>query len=99
MLDPKQLNGTYRWVNNTGGINPTLEIVKGKSFVIKIDNPTGDEHQLLIENSKGSKVGDSKEIKPGNKAEFEFKTDKSGDLKYHCEYHPDTMKGKIKVIE
>jgi len=99
IFDPAEINGTYRWVNNTGGINPTLDIAKGNEYVIKINNPTDEEHELIIENNKGSKIGSSEEIEPGKNTEFKFKTDNVGELNYYCEYHPETMKGTIKATE
>lgn len=53
----------------------------------------------IIDNEKKSKVGGSDHIEPGKNTEFEFKTMNAGELNYYCEYHPETMKGIIKVIE
>ena len=99
ILNPSEINGTYRWVNSSGGVNPTLDFTKGNEYQIKINNPTDEEHELIIENEKKSKVGGSGDIEPGKNTEFEFKTMKTGELNYFCEYHPETMRGTIKVIE
>ena len=99
VLNPSEVNGTYRWVNNSGGINPTLDITMGNEYQIKINNPTDEEHELIIENNENSKVASSEEIKPGKNTEFKFKADETGELNYYCEYHPETMKGIIKIIE
>lgn len=99
VLTPSEVNGTYRWVNNSGGINPTLDIIMGNEYQIKINNPTDEEHELIIENTKSSKVASSEEIEPGKNTEFKFKTEETGELNYYCEYHPETMKGIIKIIE
>ena len=99
ILNPSEINGTYRWVNSSGGVNPTLDITKGNEYQIKINNPTDEEHELIIDNEKKSKVGGSDHIEPGKNTEFEFKTMNAGELNYYCEYHPETMKGIIKVIE
>ena len=99
ILNPSEINGTYRWVNSSGGLNPTLDITKGNEYQIKINNPTDEEHELIIENEKKSKVGGSDHIEPGKNTEFEFKTMNAGELNYYCEYHPETMRGIIKVIE
>ena len=99
ILNPSEINGTYRWVNSSGGVNPTLDITKGNEYQIKINNPTDEEHELIIENEKKSKVGGSDHIEPGKNTEFEFKTMNAGELNYYCEYHPETMRGIIKVIE
>ena len=99
ILNPSEINGTYRWVNSSGGVNPTLDITKGNEYQIKINNPTDEEHELIIENEKKSKVGGSDHIEPGKNTEFEFKTMNAGELNYYCEYHPETMRGIIKVID
>lgn len=99
ILNPSEVNGTYRWVNNSGGINPTLDITMGNEYQIKINNPTDEEHELIIENTENSKVASSEEIAPGMNTEFKFKTEETGELNYYCEYHPETMKGIIKIIE
>jgi plastocyanin len=99
ILNPSEINGTYRWVNSSGGVNPTLDITKGNEYQIKINNPTDEEHELIIDNEKKSKVGASDHIEPGKNTEFEFKTMNAGELNYYCEYHPETMRGIIKVIE
>ncbi len=99
ILNPSEINGTYRWVNSSGGINPTLDMSKGNAYQIKINNPTDEEHELIIETQKNSKVGGSGDIEPGKNAEFEFKASKTGELNYYCQYHPETMRGTIKVTE
>src|SRR4029078_2282585 len=99
VLNPKETNETYNWVNSSGGINPTLGIAKGTEYVIKINNPTDTKHELIIEDAKHSKLGKSKEIQPGKNTEFKFSTEKTGQLNYYCEYHPDTMRGVINIIQ
>ena len=99
ILNPSEINGTYRWINSSGGVNPTLDITKGSEYQIKINNPTDEEHELIIDNEKKSKVGGSDHIEPEKNTEFEFKTMNAGELNYYCEYHPETMRGIIKVIE
>lgn len=56
ILNPAEINETYRWVNSSGGINPTLDITKGNAYQIKMNNPTDEEHELIIETEKKSKV-------------------------------------------
>jgi uncharacterized cupredoxin-like copper-binding protein len=99
VLNPQETNKTYNWVNSSGGINPTLGIAKGTEYVIKIKNPTDTKHELIIEDAKHSELGKSKEIQPGKNTEFKFSTEKTGQLNYYCEYHPDTMRGVINIIE
>jgi len=99
ILNPSEINGTYRWTNSSGGINPTLDIIKGNAYQIKINNPTDEEHELIIETQRNSRVGGSGDIEAEKNIEFEFKAKNAGELNYYCEYHPETMKGIIKVTE
>lgn len=99
ILNPQETNETYRWVNSSGGINPTLGIAKGSEYLIKIKNPTDTKHELIIEDAKHSEIAKSKEIQPGKNTEFKFTTEKTGQLNYYCEYHPETMRGIINIIE
>jgi len=91
---------TYRWVNDTGAENPTLNIKSNTEYTIKIDNPTDEKHELIIDSgSTGntSAIAESEEIEPEGNVEFKFKADQVGELGYHCEYHPDQMNGTITV--
>lgn len=89
----------YRWVDSAGTENPHLNMVSNMEYAIKIDNPTDEEHELIIENEKKLKVGGSEHIEPGKNTEFEFKFMNTDELNYYCEYHPETMRGIIKVAE
>jgi len=91
---------TYRWVDSTGAENPDLNIISNTEYTIKIDNPTDEEHELIIDSeSAGNKsaIAESGDIEPGKNVEFKFKTDQPGELGYHCKYHPDMMNGTINV--
>jgi plastocyanin len=89
-------NGTYRWENASHGINPTLHLVPGTDYNIKIDNPTDSKHELIV-GTNGTEIAGSKSVKAGKNTEFIFNANSSGILEYHCEYHPDTMKGIIEI--
>ena len=91
---------TYRWVDSTGTENPHLNIVSNTEYTIKIDNPTDEEHELIIDSeSDGNKsaVAEGPEIEPGDNGEFKFMSNQVGELGYHCKYHPDQMNGTITV--
>jgi plastocyanin len=89
-------NGTYRWANASNGINPTLHLVADTDYNIKIGNPTDSKHELII-GTNGTEVAGSESVKAGKNTEFVFNSNSSGVLEYHCEYHPDTMKGIIEI--
>jgi plastocyanin len=89
-------NETYRWQNTTQGINPTLHLIAHTDYDIKIKNPTDAKHELII-GSNGTELAKSNSINPGKNKNFVFNANTTGIFEYHCEYHPDTMKGIIEI--
>ena len=91
-----------RWTDSSGAENPTLNIVANNEYTIKISNPTHEEHELIVTSESDGKtttIAKSPEIKPGEDGEFKFMAVQTGELGYHCEYHPDMMNGTITVTE
>ena len=88
-------NETYRWQNTSKAINPTLHLIANTDYLIKIKNPTDTKHELII-TSNGTELAKSNEIKPGKNGKLNF-ANSTGTFEYHCEYHPDTMKGIIEI--
>ena len=89
-------NETYRWQNTSEAINPTLHLIANTDYLIKIKNPTDTKHELII-GSNGTELAKSNEIDPDKNGKFTFNANSTGTLEYHCEYHPDTMKGIIEI--
>ena len=89
-------NGTYRWQNTSQQINPTLHLIAHTDYLIKIKNPTDSKHELII-GSNGTEIAKSNSINPGKNKDFVFNANTTGVFEYHCEYHPDTMKGIIEI--
>lgn len=90
----------YRWVDSSGMENPDLSIESNAEYTIKIDNPTDEEHELIIDSEfagNTSAIAGSGDIEPGKNVEFKFTANQEGKLGYHCEYHPDMMNGTINV--
>jgi plastocyanin len=90
----------YRWVDSTGAENPDLNIISNTEYTIKIDNPTDEEHELIIDSESAgntSAIAESGDMEPGKNVEFKFKAEQVGELGYHCKYHPDMMNGTINV--
>lgn len=90
----------YRWVDSTGTENPDLNIISNTEYTIKIDNPTDEEHELIIDSESDgniSAIADGPEVEPGDNGEFKFMSNQVGELGYHCKYHPDQMNGTITV--
>ena len=89
-------NETYRWQNTSKQINPTLHLIANTDYTFKIKNPTDTKHELII-GSNGTELATSKDITPGKSKSFVFSPNSTGIFEYHCEYHPDTMKGIIEI--
>jgi plastocyanin len=89
-------NETYRWQNTSEAINPTLHLIANTDYLIKIKNPTDTKHELIFA-SNGTELAKSNEIKPDKNGKLNFNANSTGTFEYHCEYHPDTMKGIIEV--
>src|SRR5574341_2109 len=89
-------NETYRWQNTSKQINPTLHLIANTDYTFKIKNPTDTKHELII-GSNGTELATSKDINPGKSKSFVFSPNSTGIFEYHCEYHPDTMKGTIEI--
>ncbi|HET9805414.1 MAG TPA: hypothetical protein VFP49_00745 [Nitrososphaeraceae archaeon] len=108
-LTGKLIGTTYRWVDSNNSINPTLIVTSGVNNQITVKSLKDDsqEHELIIEGITSS--GDKEEliisdiVHDGSSSivDFypldlqEYKNYESFD--YYCEYHPETMKGYIKI--
>ncbi len=108
-LTSKLIGTTYRWVDSTSSINPTIIISSGVNNQITIKSLKNDsqEHAFIIEGitSSGDKedlvISDTVHDGSSIIVDFypldlqEYKNYESFD--YYCEYHPQTMKGNIKI--
>jgi len=94
-MSAKEVNGIYRW-STDAGINPTLTLVANANNTIQIQNPTDEKHELVID-SNGTELASSGDILAGNSGQLMFKPTMTGTFGYHCQYHPDTMKGTVEI--
>jgi plastocyanin len=96
-LSVKQDGGVYKWTNATNGVeNPELNLKTNDNNTIQIQNPTDTKHKLVLD-LQGKEVATSGDIAPGASGQASFRPNGTGTFSYHCEYHPDTMKGTIKL--
>ncbi len=87
----------YRWSNSSNeATNPTLKFIVNGDNIVQIQNPTDTKHELII-GLNGTELAKINSINPGNNRNFVFNANSTGLFEYHCEYHPDTMKGIIEV--
>jgi cupredoxin-like protein len=94
-LSALEIDEVYRW-STDAGTNPTLTLIANTENVIQIQNPTDEKHELVIE-SDDIELASSGDIAPDSSGQLTFKPAMTGTFEYHCEYHPDTMKGTIEV--
>ena len=83
----------YRW-SNIQGTNPPLRVLTNTNNTVQIQNPTNEKHEMIIE-SKGNEVASSGDIARHSSGQLLFAPNRTGTFEYHCEYHPDTMKGTV----
>jgi hypothetical protein len=99
MMPTEEVNGTYRWsVDNN--INPTITLVANVNNTITVDNPTDDEHELVIAMTQGGEeeeVAATPEVEPNGHGELSIMPNATDSLRYYCEYHPETMLGDIRI--
>ena len=91
----KEIDEVYRW-SNSNETNPTITLSANIDNVIQFTNPTNTKHAFIIEADGKEPLADF-DIGPDSSGKLTIKPTKTGVFEYHCEYHPDTMKGIINV--
>ena len=100
-MTPTEVNGTYRWsVDNN--INPTITLLANVDNTITVNNPTDDEHQLIIAMAEGrggeeEEMATTEDVEPGDQGELSITPNATDSLRYYCEYHPQTMLGDTRI--
>ncbi|HEU4821947.1 MAG TPA: hypothetical protein VFS97_00840 [Nitrososphaeraceae archaeon] len=90
----------YRWSDNDSGTtNPTLKFIVNRDNIVKIQNPTDEEHEMIVQSQPGNELAASGDIEPNSSGELSFRPNMTGTFQYHCEYHPATMRGIIEVTD
>jgi plastocyanin len=89
----------YRWSDDNGTTNPTLKLIVNADNIVQIQNPTDEEHEMIIESQQGNELTTSGDIEPNSSGELSFRPNMTGTFQYHCEYHPSTMRGMIEVSD
>lgn len=102
-VNATEMNEVYRWQIN-GQTNPDLRLLADTAYTFTVQNPTDTKHELIIADSQGKDLATSGDIQPGASGILNFKTNMTSSdgggnmLGYHCEYHPDLMKGSIQIV-
>src|ERR687897_1074381 len=95
----EQQEEVYRWSNDSGAINPTLKFIVNTDNIVQIQNPTDEEHKMIVESQPGNELATSGDIEPNSSGELSFRPNMTGTFQYHCEYHPSTIRGMIEVTD
>jgi hypothetical protein len=105
-VNATEKNEVYRWQIN-GQTNPDLRLTANTAYTFTVQNPTDTKHELIIADSQGKELATTGDLQPGSSGQLTFKpnmTSSSGSgggnnmLGYHCEYHPDLMKGSLQIV-
>ena len=99
-LTATPVNGTYLWVDNNSMYNPTLMLKANTDNTLSVKSLQNDteEHELIVQSWNNQTYTESEEIKGGSSDEVLFNLGNNSSMNYHCEYHPDTMRGTIQVV-
>ena len=89
----------YRWSDNSGSTNPTLGLIVNANNIVQIQNPTDEEHEMIIGSQSGSELATSGDIEPNSSGRLLFRPNMTETLQYYCEYHPTTMKGLVELSD
>ncbi len=95
-ISVKEIDEVYRWSNSTE-TNPAITLTANIDNVIQFTNPTDAKHAFIIETGEKESLADF-DIGSNSTGKLTLKPTKTGIFEYHCEYHPDTMKGILNII-
>ena len=108
-LTAKLVDNQYRGIGSHNSTNPTLNFTSGIDHQITIKSLEGnsEEHELIIEGmsaaaDEGEELIASDHVEDGSSTTINFnpsdvETNNYQSLEYYCEYHPDTMRGKVQI--
>jgi Copper binding proteins, plastocyanin/azurin family len=80
-----------------GKKNPTLTLQQGQKYTLTWENFDGKEHELYIVNKKDKPVVKSEDAEEKGKTVSTTFTASKKMVQYYCEYHPQSMRGDIKL--
>ncbi|WP_266083103.1 cupredoxin domain-containing protein [Haladaptatus caseinilyticus] len=80
-----------------GKKNPTLTLHPGQKYTLTWENLDGKEHELYIVNKKDKPVVKSEDAEEKGKTVSTTFTASKKMTQYYCEYHPQSMRGDIKL--
>ena len=108
VLIAKLADNQYKWLSSNNATNPTLNLTLGvdNQITIKSLEEDPEEHELIIEGISSDEEKEellkSDEVEEGSSATINFDpadmdTSNYQTFEYYCEYHPETMRGKVQI--
>ena len=70
----------------------SINLPANKQVTVSVDNQDTVEHNFTFEDAKANK-----DVEGGESAEVSFTAPAAGSYEFHCEYHPNQMKGTVTV--
>lgn len=91
---------TAAWVGRepsdiAGKNNPTLTLQEGTQYELVWKNVDGVKHELIIENAGGDELVETESARNKGETRSVTFTAKKEMAEYYCEYHAESMRGKI----
>ncbi|MFH5800964.1 plastocyanin/azurin family copper-binding protein [Haladaptatus sp. CMAA 1911] len=77
--------------------NPTLSLKPGQKYKLTWKNLDGKEHELMLLDKNGEELKKSDDAEEKGETVTMTFTASEKMAKYKCEYHPQTMRGQIKL--
>ena len=80
-----------------GKTNPTLRLTPGTEYVLAWKNLDGKEHELILESDDGEKLAATEAAESMGVTRSVTFTATEEMASYYCEYHPEDMRGELRV--
>jgi len=94
-ISVNEVDEVYSWSGSSGD-NPEITLAANMENTLQIINPTDTKHEFVI-TLDGEEIVASGDIEPESSGKITIIPTGTGVFEYHCEYHPDTMKGIITI--
>ena len=86
-----------RPANIKGEINPTVELTTGTTCALTWKNTDGKNHKFIITDDSGMELESTESTKTQGATQTVAFTAEPTRVSYHDTYHPESMRGEIRV--
>jgi plastocyanin len=80
-----------------GETNPTLELTTGTTYALTWKNTNGKKHELIITDDSGTELESTESTKTKGATQTVAFTAEPAMVSYYDTYHPESMRGEIRV--